>query len=243
MLVPADFVTEELVAKGGSEGGMYTYRQYDNSFTQSNAFVCEHMLGWAQKQAAGLGMQDLDLCELHCGNGNFTVVLAPHFRDVFSTDVSRSSLAALAVNLPGNGVYNVQTARIASHLVARMRFPMESKQKVWLDRHGNIDIRRYAFGAAFVNPPRCGLDTDTVALLRQMPAVLYISCSPQSLARDIKLLPDHRVAEAALFDQFPYTEHIESGVLLVNENLKDTFLTFDGGGLYDRSSGRPVDNG
>ena len=45
---------------------------------------------------------------------------------------------------------------------------------------------------------------------------LYISCNPETLAQNIAQLHDtHRIERCALFDQFPYTHHMESGVLLV----------------------------
>jgi tRNA (uracil-5-)-methyltransferase len=49
-----------------------------------------------------------------------------------------------------------------------------------------------------------------------MQSIVYISCNPETLARDLKQLTrTHRIERAAMFDQFPHTEHIESGVLLV----------------------------
>ncbi len=47
-----------------------------------------------------------------------------------------------------------------------------------------------------------------------MPTVVYSSCNPDTLARDLALLPGYRVAEARLFDMFPQTEHLEVMVLL-----------------------------
>jgi tRNA (uracil-5-)-methyltransferase len=49
-------------------------------------------------------------------------------------------------------------------------------------------------------------------------AVMYISCNPQSLADNLAVLCDsHRVEHFALFDQFPYTDHMECGVFLVRK--------------------------
>ncbi|MDD3061046.1 MAG: tRNA (uridine(54)-C5)-methyltransferase TrmA, partial [Sulfurimonas sp.] len=49
--------------------------------------------------------------------------------------------------------------------------------------------------------------------------ILYISCNPETLSRDLELLcKTHKVVDMALFDQFPYTHHVEMGVKLI---LKD----------------------
>ncbi|MGC9351327.1 MAG: tRNA (uridine(54)-C5)-methyltransferase TrmA, partial [Sulfurovum sp.] len=45
--------------------------------------------------------------------------------------------------------------------------------------------------------------------------IIYISCNPETLARDLETLSrTHEVVEAAIYDQFPHTDHVESGVFL-----------------------------
>jgi len=83
-------------------------------------------------------------------------------------------------------------------------------------RLAHIDLKRYDFGSIFVDPPRAGMDPDTCELTRRFERILYISCNPETLAQNIAQLADtHRIERCALFDQFPYTHHMESGVLLV----------------------------
>ena len=78
-----------------------------------------------------------------------------------------------------------------------------------------IDLKSYAFGSVFVDPPRAGMDPDTCELTRRFERILYISCNPETLAANIAQLHDtHRISRCALFDQFPFTHHMESGVLL-----------------------------
>jgi tRNA (uracil-5-)-methyltransferase len=48
--------------------------------------------------------------------------------------------------------------------------------------------------------------------------IVYISCNPETLAQNLELLSEtHDVAQSALFDQFPFTHHIEAGVLLTRK--------------------------
>ncbi len=59
------------------------------------------------------------------------------------------------------------------------------------------------------------MDPDTCELTRRFDNILYISCNPETLAANIAQLHDtHRIERCALFDQFPWTHHMESGVLL-----------------------------
>lgn len=93
------------------DGRRLTDKQIGGSFTQANGGVNRHMLGWAHQQAAGLGG---DLLELHCGNGNFTVALAPLFDKVLATEIGKSSVRAAHDNLAVNGVANVAMLRMSS---------------------------------------------------------------------------------------------------------------------------------
>ncbi len=183
------------------------YQQIEGAFSQPNAGVCQQMLGWACEQAVGLGG---DLLELYCGNGNFTVALAPHFQRVLATEMSKSSVRAAGHNLAENGITNVAMVRMASEEIsdalARVR-PF--------NRLREIDLDSYRFSTLFVDPPRAGLDAGTVALARSFQHILYISCNPQTLRDNVAALVDtHQISAAAVFDQFPYTHHLECGLLL-----------------------------
>ena len=183
------------------------YQQIEGSFSQPNAGVNRQMLGWACEQAASLGG---DMVELYCGNGNFTVALAPQFKRVLATEVSKSSVAAANYNLAANNIQNVTLLRMSSdeisEALARNR-PFE--------RMKDIDLDSYRFTTLFVDPPRSGLDATTLALAGNFENILYISCNPQTLQENVAALQaTHRISAAAVFDQFPYTHHLECGLLL-----------------------------
>lgn len=60
-----------------------------------------------------------------------------------------------------------------------------------------------------------GCDSDTARLLRDFENVIYISCNPETLHSNLQELKEtHAIKRFALFDQFPYTEHVECGVYL-----------------------------
>ena len=66
-----------------------------------------------------------------------------------------------------------------------------------------------------MDPPRSGLDDTTRALAKDFSNIIYISCNPETLHRDLEeLTKTHEIIRFALFDQFAFTNHIESGVIL-----------------------------
>ena len=84
-----------------------------------------------------------------------------------------------------------------------------------LKRMKDIDLASYRFSTLFVDPPRSGLDAETEKMVQAYPRILYISCNPETLCKNLETLSQtHRVERLALFDQFPYTHHMECGVLL-----------------------------
>ncbi len=189
------------------DGRMLRYQQLEGSFTQPNGGVNRQMLDWARAQAKGLGG---DLLELYCGNGNFTVALAPLFERVLATEVSKSSVRAAHYNLEANGIDNVAMVRMSSDEIsgalARTREYRRMKE---------IDLDGYRFSTLFVDPPRSGLDLPTLELAAGFDRVLYISCNPQTLQENVAALQaTHAIGAAAVFDQFPYTHHLEGGLLL-----------------------------
>ena len=183
------------------------YQQVEGSFTQPNGQVNRKMLGWACQQAAGLGG---DLLELYCGNGNFTVALAPSFERVLATEVSKSSVQAAHYNLAVNGIDNVTMVRMSSDEISGALSGVRE-----FNRMKDVDLASYRFSTLFVDPPRSGLDAPTLELARGFEHILYISCNPQTLQENVAALHDtHAISASAVFDQFPYTHHLECGLLL-----------------------------
>ncbi len=203
IMLDNDYVDEVLPVNGRN----MIYRQVENSFTQPNAHVNINMLEWAiaaTKGATG------DLLELYCGNGNFSLALAQNFERVLATEIAKPSVSAAQYNIAANNINNVQIIRMsAEDFTQAMRGIREFK------RLEGINLRDYQCNTIFVDPPRSGLDDKTVQLVQEYDHILYISCNPETLCDNLAVLNEtHEVKKLALFDQFPYTHHMESGVLL-----------------------------
>ena len=198
-----DFVTERLQVNNQS----FTYQQVENSFTQPNAKVNEKMLAWAQDCSQNLTG---DLLELYCGNGNFTCVLAQNFDKVLATEISKVSVRSAQHNFAANNVNNVAIARMSSEEFTEALNGVRPFRRL-----KNIDLTSYNFSTVFVDPPRAGLDDGTIELIQRFDNIIYISCNPETLKANLNVLTaTHQIARLAVFDQFPYSHHLECGILL-----------------------------
>ena len=83
-------------------------------------------------------------------------------------------------------------------------------------RVAEMDLDNHDFRTVLVDPPRAGLDADSCEQTARYERIVYISCNPQTLIDNLEVLcRTHRIERFALFDQFPYTDHLECGVYLV----------------------------
>lgn len=208
IVLSQDYVTEQLQVMGQE----YRYRQIEGGFTQPNAEVCEKMLTWACQAAIDMQSNHADLLELYCGNGNFTLPLSKHFRHVLATEVAKTSVNAARHNIADNGCENIAIARLSAEEFTQAFTGQREFKRLAQD---NINVGDYSVKSIFVDPPRAGVDDDTVQLMQQFEHILYISCNPDTLYDNLKTLGQtHVVKRMAMFDQFPYTHHVEMGVWL-----------------------------
>lgn len=200
LMVSNDYVTEQFEL----DGAQLQYQQVEGSFTQPNGEVNRKMLGWAKAISQQLSG---DLLELYCGNGNFSIALAPCFSNVVATEISRTSIKSAQHNIALNKVANLQVLQMpAEDVSAALQQGNKLKQ---------IDLTNMQLNTVLVDPPRAGLDEGTVQLVSRFNDILYISCNPETLAQNLRQLSQtHNIVQLAVFDQFPYTHHIETGVWL-----------------------------
>jgi len=198
-----DYVVETMRVAGRD----YHYQQVETGFTQPNGEVCQKMLNWAVDKSRGFGG---DLLELYCGNGNFTLPLAQNFDKVLATELAKSSLASAEYNKALNQIDNLTLVRMSSEDFAQAMARVRPFRRL-----EHVDLDSYRFSSVFVDPPRAGLDPDTARLTQRFDHILYISCNPDTLKHNLDTITKtHRPTAFALFDQFPYSHHLECGVVL-----------------------------
>jgi len=207
LLLDRDHVIEEL----NVDGRTLKYKQIEGGFTQPNGRINEKMLSWARDCVDG--SDSFDLLELYCGNGNFSIAMADKFRHVFATEISKTSVHAALFNKEINHIDNVDFARVSAEEFTGHMNGVRKRRRL-----KDMKLEEANFGTVLVDPPRSGLDDDSCAMISQYPNIVYISCNPDTLEENLKSLSNtHKIERFALFDQFPYTHHIECGVYLTQK--------------------------
>lgn len=202
IIVSEDYIDETLTINNEK----FHFRYSEGGFTQPNQNVNTQMITWVLDN---IEAKD-DLCELYCGGGNFTIPLSKKFNKVLATEISKTSIKSAKTNCELNNINNIEFIRMSSEEF------VEAKNKVReFTRLKDIDLDSYKFSTLFLDPPRAGLDETTTKLAQSFEQIIYISCNPQTLHRDLESLTQtHTLEKFALFDQFAYSNHIESGVIL-----------------------------
>lgn len=186
------------------KAGGFAYRVSHLSFFQVNRFLIDELLQTVVRGAKG----NLAL-DLYAGVGFFTLPLAKIFSRVVSVDANLAATRDLRGNAESAGFAVVSENEHTEEFLKRFQ------------EHPDLVI---------LDPPRAGLGAETAARLANLgaPEIVYLSCDPSTLARDLAVLthserkpnteiaPAHRygITEMHLFDLFPQTFHIETLVRL-----------------------------
>jgi len=204
LVVGKDFVTETY----NTHIKKIKVNLYEQCFSQPNPYICDEMLTWVSKSKR----LHHHVTELHCGVGTFTILLSNLYSRVLATENSRPSIKALEKNIQINSIENVETARMSG-----LETLEALNKKREFNRMKHLNLHNFKTDVLFLDPPRSGLDIESINLIKELKykEIIYLSCGFQSLKSNLKeLLTDYKVKKAALFDQFPYTDHIETGVIL-----------------------------
>ncbi|MDR1451950.1 MAG: tRNA (uridine(54)-C5)-methyltransferase TrmA [Helicobacteraceae bacterium] len=203
LVIGDEFITERVTI----EGKIWSYKYIEGAFSQPNGYINHKMLGYIFDLFEPI---DSDYLELYCGNGNFTLPLSKKFNNLVAIEANANSLATAKINAINNDCDNIFFARMSAE-----DFASAMNKTRPFNRLKELDLDACRFHTALVDPPRFGLDCASLNLIASRERIVYISCNPKTLRRDLEdLSKTHRVVSAALFDQFPYTEHIESCVIL-----------------------------
>lgn len=185
----------------------FKFAYQEGGFTQPNTNVNIQMIEWVLNN---IQTSSKDLCELYCGGGNFTIPLSTKFNKVLATEISKTSIKSALKNCELNNINNISFIRMSAE-----EFVQGLQEVRTFNRLKDINLKDYNFDTIFMDPPRSGLDDTTRALAKDFEQIIYISCNPETLYRDLnEIIKTHEIVKFALFDQFAFTNHIESGVIL-----------------------------
>ena len=173
------------------------FRVSYDAFFQVNPDVTSKMFELLDKYIPDANV----VLDLYAGVGTLGIVASRKAKKVYSVEIVENAIKDGLVNAKMNKIENIY-------------FMLGDVAKVVDKINDKID-------AVIVDPPRKGLDSKTKEFLINMKAktIIYISCDPMTLARDLKELENYyEIKEFNIMDMFSYTYHIESMVVL---NLKD----------------------
>ena len=179
-----------------------TFRLSPRSFYQVNHHQAQRLYEAAISQAE-ITKNDTVL-DLYCGVGTITLAMAKAAGKVIGVEVIEQAVQDAKENAARN---NIENAEFFCGDAGKAALELEAK-----------GIRA---DVAVVDPPRKGLNADTIeALARMSPRrIVYVSCDPATLARDVALLKErgYKVKNAMAADLFPRCAHVESIVCLIRQ--------------------------
>ncbi|MBR2952558.1 MAG: 23S rRNA (uracil(1939)-C(5))-methyltransferase RlmD [Clostridia bacterium] len=175
------------------------------AFYQVNHEMAAALYEEARRRAALTGNELL--LDLYCGVGSIGLSMARDVRELIGIEVVPDAVACAAENADRNGITNasfyVGDAADAENLLACAE-----------DSRG----AKIMPDAVVLDPPRKGCDEKLLSFLasRNVPRIIYISCNPRTLARDVAILTKmgYEADKVTPFDLFPRTAHVESVVSL-----------------------------
>ena len=166
----------------------YKFSIYPNSFYQVNK---EGMINIYNKALSYIDNSN-SLLDLYCGTGTIGIWMHNKFNKITGVEINKDSIDNANINIDLNKINNIE-------------FIYNDAKNI-----------KGLFDAIIVDPPRKGLSKEVINYLNNSKAskIIYISCNPNTLKRDIDLLENFIVKNITCCDMFPRTKHCESVTVL-----------------------------
>lgn len=174
--------------------GEYTFKISAKSFYQTNPIQTEKLYNKAIEYAK-LDENDI-LCDLYCGIGTIGIFASSKVKKVYGIEIVEEAVKAAEENAKMNNINNIE-------------FIAGDAKEAFKDL---IEKRNIMPTAIIVDPPRRGLDEETINKILELEVkkLVYISCNPATMVRDMKMLEDKYIAkEIQPVDMFPFTNSVE----------------------------------
>ena len=179
--------------------GEYKFKISPLSFYQVNPLQTEVLYNKAIEYAGLTGNETI--FDLYCGIGTIGIFASGKSKKVYGIEVVEQAIEDAKQNAKINNVKNAE-------------FFAGEVERILPDL---IETRKISSDVVFIDPPRKGCDSITIeTLLKIEPKkIVYVSCNPATLARDIRLLEEkYELKQVQPVDMFPYTSHVECVTVL-----------------------------
>lgn len=171
---------------------------YPNSFFQVNMFNTLNLYNEVRRMTYNKRYDNI--LDLYCGTGTIGIFLSDIATSVVGIEIIEDAVIAAKRNADINNIENIK------FICGRV--------EDYIDRFNNIDL-------IIVDPPRSGLDKKTINNIKRInpKEIIYVSCDPMTLVRDLKELEEEYVTkEITPVDMFPNTHHVECVSLLCRKD-------------------------
>ncbi len=183
-----------------------SFRISPKSFFQVNRVQTEVLYKKALEYARLTGKERV--LDAYCGTGTIGLIMAGHAKEVLGVEANRDAVRDAIANAEANDIRNI-------------RFFTADAGKFM----NNAAVEGEAFDVVITDPPRAGCSPQFLrSLISLSPKrVVYISCNPESLARDLYTLQKggYKVKKIQPVDMFPFTAHVETVALLSREKADE----------------------
>lgn len=172
----------------------YKYYVSNKSFFQVNKEVVEML--YSKIISVVKDKKAKKVLDLYCGVGTISLSISKYVNNVIGVELVEDAIKNANQNKELNKIKNVEfICGKAEDIITRQKFDCDT---------------------IIVDPPRKGIDKRAIDVLNNSSAknIIYVSCDPITLARDINRLNNYEVMEVELFNMFPRTYHVECVVVL-----------------------------
>lgn len=161
-------------------------------FFQNNHLMAEKMHAYVHNLLKGYDTNGYSLLDLYGGVGGFGIVNASLFKNVVSVESFEGCTKSAAENITANAVDNMEAVCLDAVQLKKIELP----EKLMV----------------ITDPPRSGMHEKTIEQLKRLKpqVIIYVSCNPDQLGRDLPKFKQYTVKSVALFDLFPQTPHMEA---------------------------------
>ncbi len=186
--------------------GNFIFKISPMSFYQINPIQTEKLYNLAIQKAELTGKENV--FDLYCGIGTIGIFASKYAKQVYGIEIVPQAIEDAKENAKINNIEN------AEFMVGDVEFALDEL----------IERRKIIPDVVFLDPPRKGLDNTTIKnLLKVKPKkIVYISCNPATLVRDLKILEaTYKIKDITPVDMFPWTKHVECcSVLSLEDSIQ-----------------------
>jgi len=181
--------------------GNYIFKISANSFFQTNPYQVKILYDYIVK-TANFKTNDI-VYDLYCGTGTIGIYIANFVKIVYGIEIVEDAIKDAKLNAKENNIDNIQ------FYCGDLKDILDSKELNDIEKPTTI----------IVDPPRPGLHSNTIKnILALLPnKIIYVSCNPATMARDIEILVNEKymIQDLQPIDMFPHTPHIECVTTLI----------------------------